>query len=66
MKRYQYGYTAAELMVLVWIVIVLVGFVGWGMNIYKISQVCCDVSGMLVIRVVGIFVAPLGAVLGFL
>lgn len=48
--------------VLIWIV----GVIGWIMNIMTIAGSSFDVlSGMLILRVIGIFVAPLGAVLGF-
>lgn len=41
-------------------------FVGWIMNIMTIAGSSFDVlSGMLILRIVGIFVAPLGAVLGY-
>ena len=47
---------------LVWVAAV----VGWIMNIVAIAGSSFDVlSGMLVLRIVGIFVAPLGAVLGY-
>lgn len=40
--------------------------VGWIMNIVAIAGSSFDViGGMLVLRIVGIFVAPLGAVLGY-
>lgn len=65
MKR-QEGFTAPELMILVWIVIVGAGVIGWVMNIVAIVHTCCTpLTGMLVVRIVGIFVAPLGAVLGY-
>lgn len=39
---------------------------GWGWNIHKIIQTCCQViDGMLIVRVIGVLVAPLGAVIGF-
>ena len=44
--------------------IVLVGPYGWIMNIVKIVH-SHDVDGMLVARVVGVFMAPLGVVLGY-
>ena len=47
---------------LVWVAAV----VGWIMNIVTIAGSSFDVlSGILVLRIVGIFVAPLGAVLGY-
>jgi len=42
--------------------------IGWCMNIYKIIDSGFEIAqwgGMEVIRVVGVFVAPLGALLGF-
>lgn len=53
-------------LILVWVA----GFIGWTMNIYSIVVVLwvdgpITVTGMLMLRVVGIFLAPLGAVLGY-
>lgn len=40
---------------------------GWVMNIVTIAHSnFSDITGMLFLRVVGIFVAPLGVVLGYL
>lgn len=42
------------------------GLFGWVWNIVKIIGSCCDpLTGMLVMRIIGVFVAPLGAVLGY-
>ncbi len=39
---------------------------GWVMNIIKITQSFGDVlTGMFIARCIGVFVAPLGAVLGW-
>ena len=59
----QRGFTATEVLV---VALLLVGGLGWVWNIVKLSAMCCEVSGMLLLRVVGIFIAPLGAILGFL
>lgn len=43
-----------------------VGLVGWIVNIFKL--VGCDFSDLgaeVILRIVGIFVAPLGSILGF-
>ena len=41
--------------------------VGWVWNIVKIVNVCCvALDGILILRIVGVFVAPLGAVMGYL
>ncbi len=62
----QRGYTATELMMLVWLLVCIVGFGGWVANIVKLAGMdFASVTGMLVLRAIGIIVAPLGAVLGF-
>lgn len=58
------GFTVVEL---VFAVIALLGAGGWIWNIVKIAgSDFASITGMLVLRVIGIFVAPLGAILGFL
>lgn len=57
------GFTAVEVLI---VVLLLAGIGGWIANIVKLATMCCELSGWLVLRAVGIFVAPLGAVLGFL
>jgi hypothetical protein len=48
------------------LVIALLGFIGWVWNIVKVAQSDFAVlTGLLVLRIVGIFVAPLGAILGY-
>lgn len=60
----QYGYTLAELVV---VLISIIGLIGWIWNIVKIAQSSFDViTGLLIVRCIGVFVAPAGAVLGFL
>lgn len=57
-----------------YIIIIILGFVGWIMNIFKIFSgdiisstiTLSEIPLMFVIRVIGIFVPPLGAVVGFL
>ena len=58
---------AMDVASLVWLVIVIAAGYGWVMNIITLAHSSFDViTGMLVLRVVGIFVAPLGTVLGFI
>ena len=60
----QRGFTIIELFV---VLLILGGFIGWVLNIVKIVQTGFDViTGMFIARCIGVFVAPLGAVLGFL
>lgn len=50
-----------------WIVVVLALMVGWVMNIVTLVQHANDpVTTMTVLRAVGIFIAPLGGVLGYI
>jgi hypothetical protein len=49
------------------IVVAILGFVGWVMNIMTIAGSSFnDLTGLLILRVVGIFIAPMGAVLGWI
>jgi prepilin-type N-terminal cleavage/methylation domain-containing protein len=63
MYKQQRGFTIIEVVV---VALILVGGLGWMWNIVKLSAMCCDISGMLVLRAIGIFLPPLGAILGFL
>lgn len=52
---------------LLMIAVVLVGSVGWVLNIVKLVQSdFAVITGMFVVRCIGVFIAPLGSVLGFL
>lgn len=51
-------------LLLFYIVLLLGGLVGWVLNIIAIVH-ADHISGMLVARIIGVFVAPLGAVLGY-
>lgn len=49
----------------IYIVIGLVGLVGWIINIVDIFHSnFSNITGELVLRVVGIFIAPLGSIMG--
>lgn len=64
MKNKQLGFTAFELIVAA---LVLAGIGGWVANIVKlIGMIDGVVTAMFVIRIVGLFVPPLGAILGFM
>lgn len=57
---------AFEALGLFMLVIALLGAVGWIWNIVKIIGAGFDVfTGMLIARCIGVFIAPLGAVLGY-
>ena len=54
-------------MFLVYVVVFLAGVIGWIMNIVKITDcVFSPLSSEAVIRVIGSFIAPIGAVLGYI
>ena len=53
--------------ILMWIAVMIALAVGWVMNIFAIAHIMAEpITGMFVLRVVGIFVAPLGGVLGYI
>lgn len=61
--KYQKGFTAIELLIAA---VVVLGAGGWVANIVKMVGSDFDpITGLLIARVVGIFLAPLGAVLGY-
>ena len=61
--RKQQGFSAPELNIAV---VVLAGITGWVMNIFDIVAAVSDpITAMFILRCVGIFVAPLGAILGY-
>ncbi len=62
----QLGYTIAEVGIIAWAILLLVLGVGWVMNIVTIIGMLSDpITGMFIFRCVGIFVMPLGGVLGY-
>ena len=55
--------------VLFWIGIVIVLVCGWFLNVHEIYQLVSTdntITGMLIFRCIGIFIAPLGGVLGWI
>lgn len=49
----------------VYAVILIPMMIGWVMNIIDIINSDFELTGLFVVRVCGIFIPPLGAVLGF-
>lgn len=63
MKK-QRGSTLIEL---VMFALILLGVGGWIANIVKLAGSSTDpLTGMVVLRAIGVFMAPLGAILGFI
>lgn len=66
MKK-QLGFTLVQGGSILVILLLAAGVIGWVMNIIKfIGLIGGDVSTWFIARAVGIVLAPLGAVLGFL
>lgn len=64
MKSMQKGFTAFELFATI---ILVFGVGGWIANIVKIVSTLGDVlTGLFIARCIGVFVAPLGAILGYI
>ena len=67
MVKNQKSFTLTELLVVVvWILIVFVSAWGWVWNIIKLVDMDSGVTGLFVLRIIGIFLAPLGVVVGFI
>ena len=61
----QRGYTGA--MALFIIALWVLGLGGWVANIVKLVGMDFGaITGLLIVRAIGIFIAPLGAVMGFI
>lgn len=62
------GFTSVELiMSLMMSLMMIIGAWGWTWNIIKIVGSDFDpLAGMVILRCIGVFVVPLGVVLGFL
>lgn len=65
----QKGYTLVDLFIFLFVTAVfLVGSFGWVLNISKIFDLLSGdsgISGLLLLRALGIVIPPLGAVLGY-
>ena len=63
MRKLQSGFTAIELLI---VTIVLFGIGGWVANVVKLIGSDFDpITGLVIARLIGVVLAPLGAVLGF-
>lgn len=52
---------------IIYFVVMVAGIIGWVLNLVKIfGSDFSDITGLLVLRIIGAFVAPLGAVLGYI
>ena len=49
---------------LIWIGLLVLSIVGWGLNIIKLLG-ADTLNGEVVVRTIGVFAAPFGAILGY-
>lgn len=61
--EYQHKYSLTT--VILFLVIVVAGFIGWIMNVVKIFGLSMDNLGEIVVRVIGVFVPFVGAIAGY-
>jgi hypothetical protein len=62
-KNKQLGFTLYEIFVAV---LILACIYGWVANIVKMATVINDsLTGLVILRIIGIFVFPLGVILGY-
>ena len=60
----QTGFTLPQLIVLL---VILAGGFGWCWNIVKLISMSLDpITGLLIVRAIGIFVFPVGMIVGYL
>ena len=52
--------------IICWIIFVVLFVYGWVTNIVKLMGIDITWSGEVIVRVAGIFMAPLGAIMGFI
>jgi hypothetical protein len=67
MKK-QNGFTSIEgIIVLFYLVVIIGGGYGWIANVVKLFGAdFANITGVLVLRCIGVIAAPLGAVMGYL
>lgn len=51
---------------LAWLALAVAAFAGWVMNIVTIMHTDGGINALFIVRCIGIIVAPLGAVLGYI
>lgn len=52
---------------LLWLGVMIAGAVGYILNAIEVAQACCEpMTGVLVLRFVGLFILPLGGIMGYI
>ena len=59
------GLQFGEVVLLIWLGLWLAGLVGWCLNLWKLIAMCCEPTGWLWLRAIGVVALPLGAIVGF-
>lgn len=63
----QDGFTSSEVLSAFFGIILVLGTIGWILNIVTIfTSMAGPISGVFIVRLVGVIVAPLGAIMGWL
>ena len=64
MNKYQRGYTSIALIIPI---LYLLGIIGWVANIVQIvNSISNEITLLLILKCIGIVVAPLGVILGWI
>ena len=66
MKKFNFGAMFTSILFAVVAILGIFGIAGWILNIVELTRMSEGMSNMFIIRVVGIFIAPMGSVLGFM
>lgn len=66
MKKISFSTGGSTAAAIVWLLFICVFVFGWIANIVKLVGISGEIGGMFIVRVIGIFVAPLGSILGYL
>ena len=48
------------------LILLLAALVGYILNIVEIAQNFNEITGIMVVRIIGIFLAPIGVILGYI
>ena len=51
---------------LVYVIALVFGFIGWIINLVKVIASISTMTNMEILRIVGLFAAPLGGILGWM
>lgn len=64
-RRYSNAWASLAFL-LVYVSVTIIGALGWVFNIIKLCSMDSSHPGLFVVRIVGIFIPPVGAIMGWL